>query len=203
MNRCPWCRETLSVIAKAPLCPHCGRTVTNDAGERIRDIDLEYDRIAAEADSGSLTWVKRGMVIALVLAVLAVVPVVAPVAYFLLVIAQFVIARFFVARPYTRQFGAVRRLVTRWTSRMVLFMIVMPAHAAAFVPGLAILVSPLVFGLTLWGLRAYMRFHLKRERERIGVLFVEKVFLVLLVLFVLTSGCVFGLVIYGAVTWFS
>ena len=117
-----------------------------------------------------------------------------------LIFGQFLFARFGVARSYAIYFGASRKLVARWVSRLALVLIVVPAHSAVIVPGFAIVTvvtAPLVFWLTLLGVRAYFRFHFVRERERLGVLAVEQVLIVIMACVVLAGGCVLGLLLYG------
>lgn len=201
MNRCPHCRETLSVLSKEPLCPHCGRAIRTDEGAKVRQIDLEGDKILAEADERARVWMKRGAIYAVVVALLGVVPLFAPIAYVLLVAGQFFFARFGVARPYAAHFGAMRKLVARWVSRLVLVFIVIPAHSAVGIPGLAVVTAPLVFWLTLLGVKTYFRFHFGRERERKGILAVEVVLLIVMALVLLASGCILGLVLYGVLNW--
>lgn len=196
--RCPHCRESLPVFRPPPACPHCGRPLADDAGDRVRPLDLDYERILADADAGSLTWAKRGAIFAFVLAALALVlPVVgATVAYVVLVIAQFVWTGFFIARPYHRHFSPLRRLVTRWVRRLVTIFVVLPLHAAVFVPGVGLVASPAVFFGAAWLTRAYVRFHLVREKERRPVTFPEKLLVGVLAVLLVCGLCAGGVLIY-------
>jgi hypothetical protein len=197
MNRCPHCRETLGVLSKEPLCPHCGRTIRTEEGAKVRQIDLDGDKILAAADERAQTWMKHGAIYAGVVGLLTIVPPLIPVAYVLLVVGQFFFARFGVASPYAAHFGGMRKLVARWMSRLALTWLVAVAHAAVLIPGLAIVTAPIVFWLTLLGVKTYFRFHFRRERERQGILAVEVVLLVVMAVVLLASGCVLGLVLYG------
>lgn len=200
--RCPWCREALPALGAGAACPHCGKAIESPAGEKVRTLDLDYDAILADADASSLRWTQRGALFALVLAAISLVPVIgAAVSYVLLVIGQFLSAGLLVSRPYHRHFSPVRRLVTRWVRRLGLVFVVVPLHAAAFVPFLGLVASPAVFFGACWLVRAYARFHLVREKERRPVTAMEKVLLAVLALAVLGGLCVTGLLVYlGVVT---
>jgi hypothetical protein len=200
--KCPWCREELPALRKAPACPHCGRAVETDAGERLRPLDLDYDAILRDADDRSMRWTRRGAVVAFGLAVFSLVPVLgAAISFVLLVIAQFVWVAFFVSRPYHRHFGALRRFVTRWVRRLAMVLVVVPLHASVFVPFVGLVATPAVFFGACWAVRAYGRFHLVRERERKPITVAEKLLLVLLTLVVLGGLCLAGLLVYlGVVT---
>lgn len=200
MSACPWCRERLPAVEKAPNCPRCGKQLTDSSGARLRPLDLDFEKILEDADGRSLAWTKRGAIVALVLGVVALVPVVAPFAALVLILALFFWARFLVARPYLRHYGAVRRLVTRWLGRFFIVLVAAPALGASAgfvpVPGLAIVGGPVVFGGTCAIFRWYFRFHLLREHRREGVTVLEKVFLVLGAIL-----CVVGLVLFGLFAW--
>ncbi len=202
MNRCPHCRETLSVLSKEPNCPHCARPIRTDEGAKIRQIDLEGDKILAEADERARVWMKRGIVFAAITGLVgAILP---PVAYLVLFAGLFFFARFGVARPYATHFGAMRKLVARWVSRLALLYAGGGALGVILTPGLgflAVFVAPLVFWLALLGVKTYFRFHFGRERERKGILAVEVVLLFVMALVLLASGCIVGLLIYGVLNW--
>ncbi len=195
--RCPWCRESIPLIRAGASCPHCGRAIEEISGEKVRPLDLDYDAILADADSRSMLWTRRGALFALALAAISLVPVVgAAVAYVLLVVGQFLWAGFLVSRPYHRHFSPLRRLVTRWVRRLGLVFVVVPLHAAAFVPILGLVASPAVFFGACWLVRAYSRFHLVREKERRPVTLIEKMLVVVLAILVLGGLCVTGLLVY-------
>jgi hypothetical protein len=190
------------VLGSGKSCPHCGKAIEEATGEKVRPLDLDYDAILADADARSWRWTQRGALFALVLAAVSLVPVLgAAVAYVLLVVGQFLWAGFLVSRPYHRHFSPLRRLVTRWVRRLGLVFVVVPLHAAAFVPFLGLVASPAVFFGACWAVRAYSRFHLVREKERRPVTVLEKMLVVVLAILVLGGLCVTGLLVYlGVVT---
>lgn len=200
--RCPWCRESLPVLAAGKACPHCGRAIEEASGGKVRTLDLDYAAILADADASSWRWTRRGAFFALALAAVSLVPVAgAAIAYVLLVVGQFLWAGLLVSRPYHRHFSPVRRLVARWVRRLGLVFVVVPLHAAAFVPFLGLAASPAVFFGACWLVRAYSRFHLVREKERRPVTVLEKMLLVVLAILVMGGLCVTGLLVYlGVVT---
>lgn len=196
MSACPWCREALPAFGAPAACPKCAKPLVDGSGARLRPLDLDFETILADADAASLLWTKRGAVFALAMAVLSLVPLVAPFSILALILGQFFWGRFFVARRYARHFAPLRRMVTRWIARLVLVLLVSPAYAAVGVPVLGLAVAPLVFAGTCLALRAYFRFHFLREHRREGVTFLEKVFLAVLVVVFLV-----GLVVLGLVLW--
>jgi hypothetical protein len=198
--RCPWCRETLPALGAGAACPQCGKPLEESSGEKVRPLDLDYDAILADADARTLRWCNRGAVFALCVAAFSLVPVAgATVAYVLLVIGQFVWAGILVSRPYQRHFSPLRRLVTRWVRRLGLIFVVLPAHAAAFVPMVGLVATPVVFYAACRIVRAYMRFHIVREKNRTPVTAAEKALVVVLAVLVLGGMCVFGLLVYFGV----
>ena len=198
--KCPWCREGIPLLAAGAACPHCGRAIETLAGERLRPLDLDYDKVLAGADASSLLWTQRGAIFAFALAAISLVPVVgAAISYVLLVIGQFLWAGFLVARPYHRHFSPVRRLVSRWVRRLALVFIVIPVHSAVFVPFLGLVLSPAVFYVTCRLVRAYSHFHLVREKERRPVTGAEKMLLVAMAIVALGGLCVAGLLVYFGV----
>jgi hypothetical protein len=184
VSACPWCREPLPALSREKACPRCGKDLLDASGERLRPLDLDFEAVLADADDASARWLRRGVVLAAVVGAVASIPVpaVTGLAILVLVLAQMFWGRFLVARRYVRHFGAVRRFTTRWLARLVLVMFLLPLHASAFVPFAAVVISPAIFTGTNWILRAYFRFHLVREHRREGVLWIEKLFLVLLAL---------------------
>lgn len=200
MSACPWCREALPAVAAGPLCPHCGKELSDASGARLRPLDLDFEKILADADEQSLVWTKRGVLFALAMGLLSFVPLLGTVAAVVLVLAQFFWARFLIARHYHRHFGGVRRLVTRWIGRLFLVAVVMPGHLVPSlpqIPGIGLVVGPLVFGGTCAIFRLYFRFHLLREHRREGVTFLEKVFLVVLAFLAVIVLVLFGLFAWG------
>ena len=196
MSACVWCREPLPTLQRLPSCPHCAKELTDRTGAPLRAIDLDFEAILAAADASTLEWTKRGAWLALALGVLSQIPLVSPFAILVLLLAQPFWGRFLVARPYVRHFGAVRRFVTRWITRLTVILFVMPAYTSLAVPFLGLLTAPLIFGGTCWALRAYFRFHFLREHRREGVTFGEKVFLVVCVLVF-----VFLIILFGVLVW--
>jgi hypothetical protein len=163
----------------------------------VRPLDLRYEEILASADETSLRWTKRGAAFAFVLAAVSLVPVAGgAVAYVLLVAGQFLWAGFLVSRPYHRHYSGMRRIVARWVRRLGMVLVVVPLHAAAFVPFLALVTSPAVFFGACWAVRAYARFHLVREKERRPITAAEKVLAVILGLAALAALCGAGLLVY-------
>lgn len=201
MSACVWCREPLPALGKLAACPHCAKALVDASGAPLRKIDLDFEAILAAADETALRWTKRGVWFALAMAVLAQVPLVAPFAILVLLLAQPFWGRFLVARPYVRHYGATRRFVTRWLSRLLVLLLVMPAYGSVGVPFLGLVTAPLVFGGTCWGLRAYFRFHFLREHRREGVVFLEKVFLVLCVLVFVTLIVLFGILVWAGASF--
>jgi hypothetical protein len=197
MAACPWCREPLPALKLPLLCPHCGKTLVDPEGGRLRPVDLDFETILADADEASLRWIKHGIVWSLVLGVLAAVPVLAPVAYLVLLFSQLFWGRFLVARRYAVHFSPVRRFTTRWISRLTVLTIMSWFYATVLIPFVGIVTAPALFTGINWAIRAYFRFHFLREHRRQGVLLVEKFFLVVLaVLFVLMLG-LFALLMWG------
>jgi hypothetical protein len=195
--KCPWCREQLPALGRSAQCPHCGKAIETAGGEKVRTLDLDYDAVLADADATSLRWCGRGAVFALCAALFSLVPIVgAAAAYVVLVIGQFFWTGVFVARPYHRHFSPLRRLVTRWVRRLGLVLLVLPAHAATFVPFFGLVATPAVFYVACRLVRAYARFHLVREKERRPVTFAEKALLVGMVAVVLVGLCVAGFLVY-------
>jgi hypothetical protein len=195
--RCPWCRETIPALKRAPTCPHCGKSIETDAGAQLRTLDLDYDAILADADARSLRWCGRGAVFAFVVALFSLVPVVgAAVASVLLVIGQFLWTGLLIARPYHRHFSPLRRLVTRWVRRLALVFVVVPAHTATFLPFVGLVAAPAVFYVACRLVRAYARFHLVREKERLPVTTAEKALVVVLAGVLLFGLCLVGLLVY-------
>jgi hypothetical protein len=185
------------MFGRGTRCPHCGKALEAAPGQAVRTLDLDYDAIVAEADASSLKWTKRGAVFAFALAVFSLVPVVgAAVAYFLLLVGQFFWTGFLIARPYQRHFSPMRRLVTRWVRRLGLLFIVVPAYGATFVPVLGLVAAPAIFSGTCWLVRAYHRFHIRREKERRPVTFAEKVLVFVLAFIVLGGLCLTGVLVY-------
>jgi hypothetical protein len=203
VSACPWCREALPSGPAPAVCPRCGKQLADSKGERLRPLDLDFEKILADADERSLRWTKRGVVFALVLGAVALVPGISVVAALLLILGQFFWARFLVARPYLVHFGGVRRLVTRWLGRLFLIAVVsLPlGTVAAPVPGLGLVVGPVVFGGTCLIFRSYFRFHLHREHRREGVTFLEKVFLVILSFLAVIALIVFALIAWGVISF--
>lgn len=209
--KCPWCREELSALAalrsRADACPHCGKQLTDPSGETVRDVDLLPPGAEGEADAAAKRAAARGALVAAVLGLLTLVPLLSPFAYVAAVVAMFVTGRFFVCRPFARHFSPLRKLVTRWNARLATWLVVLPLYALPVpIPGAAAVAWPLV----LWGwahvLRAYFRFHFRRERAREGILGIEKVLLLVLALLVLCASCAVGVMIWlGAelLTWFG
>jgi len=203
---CPWCRERIPALHKEPTCGTCGREIQDKSGNRLRPLDLDFEKIVTDADERSLTWIKRGAIFAFVCGALGSLGVfagpVAVVAFVLLFAGQFVWARFFVGRPYTRHFGAVRKFVTRWTSRLALVFVIVPLHGTVLaIPLLGLVLSPAVFAGTCWILRAYFRFHLEREHRRQGVTVLEKLLLVVLAFVSLLLLVLFALVLWGVISF--
>lgn len=162
----------------------------------MRTLDLDFDAILADADARTLLWVRRGAVFAFCAALVSLVPAAgAAVSSVVLAVGQLVWCGFLVSRPYHRHFGAARKLVTRWVRRLGLLVVVLPLHAATFVPFLGLLTAPAVFAGACWAVRAYARFHLLRERERKPILFVEKLLVAVLALCVLAGVCLFALLV--------
>ncbi|MCE9635168.1 MAG: hypothetical protein K8T90_05615 [Planctomycetes bacterium] len=197
MSVCPWCREALPTFDKSAACPKCAKPLVDAAGARLRPLDLDFEKFLTDADAASLLWTKRGAIFAFVLAALSLVTIVAPFTILILILGQFFWGRFFIARRYTRHFAPLRRMVTRWISRLVLVLLVSPAYAAVGIPGLGLVVAPLVFGGTCLGLRAYFRFHFLREHRREGVTLFEKAFLVLLAFVFVVMMVVVGLLVWA------
>lgn len=197
MAVCPWCRESLPALRTPETCPHCGRSLADADGGRLRPVDLDFEAILRDADEVSLTWVKRGVVWSLVLGVLAAIPFIAPVAYLVLLLSQLLWGRFFIARRYARHFSPVRRFTARWISRLTVLTIMSWLYATVLIPFVGIVTAPVLFTGINGAIRAYYRFHFLREHRREGVLVVEKIFLVLLsLLFVLMLG-LFALLMWG------
>lgn len=195
MSACPWCRERLKPLAKDTKCPTCGKELVDQSGQPLRAIDLDYEAILRDADERSLLWTKRGAIWGFSLAGIGLVstfvfPPLTVLVVFVLIVSQFVWTRFFVLRPYVRHFSPLRRLTTRWISRLSLVLFVAPLHGGALVPGLGLLTTPAIFGGTCWLLRAYHRVHFVREHRREGMMVLEIVFLVVLAL---AFVCMLGL----------
>jgi hypothetical protein len=200
VSACPWCREALPTLDRSAACPRCGKELTDASGGRLRPLDLDFEAILGEADRSSLLWTKRGAVFALAVAAIGLLPPAAPFAILLLILAQFFWGRFFVGRRYLRHFAPLRRLVTRWITRLVLILFIAPAYSAVAVPGAGLVVAPLVFGGTCFAFRWYFRFHFLREHRREGVTFFEKVFVVVLAFLFVVALVVFGLIAWGVLS---
>ena len=203
MSVCPWCREELPRGAAA-ACPRCGKELTVADGKRLRPLDIEFEAILADADAAALLWTKRGALFALVLAAIAIVPVLTPFAFLLLLLGQLFWARFLVSRRYIRHFASGRRLVTRWLSRLVMLWFLLPLHgsilALVVLPGAGLIVSPALFAGICWALRSYFRFHLLREHRHEGVLFVEKLLVVVLSILLVVALVVIGLLVWAGMS---
>jgi hypothetical protein len=198
--RCPWCREQVPALGGGAACPHCGKPLESGEGEKVRPLDLDYERVLAEADASSWRWSVRGAAFALVTALVSLLPLAGgAIAYTVLVVGQFVWTGVLVARPYHRHFSPARRLVTRWVRRLGLLLVVLPAHAAAFAPPLSLVLAPAVFVGACVAVRAYCRFHLVREKERLPVTAAEKALLVVMAVVFVSGACVVGLLVYFGV----
>jgi hypothetical protein len=202
---CVWCREALPAFGAPAACPSCGKDLHDLGGGRLRPIDLDFERLLAEADASSLKWTKRGAVFAALVALLGVpglfLPLLSGAAFVVLFVGQFFWARFLVARPYRRHFSAPRRLVTRWLTRLFLIVVVAPLHGSSLaIPFAGVVLCPLLFAGTCWAFRAYFRFHFEREHRREGILLAEKVFLVVLACAFVVLLVVLALVLWGALS---
>jgi len=200
VSACPWCRESLATLDRSAACPRCGKELTDASGGRLRPLDLDFEAILTDADATALLWTKRGAVFALVVAALGLLPPLLPFAILVLILSQFFWGRFFVGRKYLRHFAPLRRLVVRWITRLVLVLFVSGAYAAVAIPGVGLVVAPVVFGGTCWALRCYFRFHFLREHRREGVTFLEKVFVVVLAFLFVIALAIFGLVAWGVLS---
>ncbi len=191
--RCPHCKSSIRVLWRAPdACPQCGRALRDEGGRRVRELDQDFDALSARLDELTRERIRTGTIVCAALSLLNVAgPALPPLNVILppVIFVQHVFwARPLVCGPYARHFGVARRMVTRWLSRFfVVSMASLHAHGVA-VPVAQVIVSPLVFLGTCVAVRAYHRFHLRRERERLPVLLVEKVLLVLVALFVICAG---------------
>lgn len=198
-SACVWCREALPAFAATPpACPTCGKELRDTSGERLRPIDVGFEGLLAEADATTSKWVRRSFVFAACAALLGIVPSpLSAAAFLVLLVGQFFFARFLIARRYARHFAPHRRLVTRWLTRLFLLVVVAPLHGAALaIPVLGVALAAGIFGGTCWAFRAYFRFHFLREHRREGILFVEKVFLVVLAFLFVALLVLFALALW-------
>ncbi len=171
-----------------PECPACGRSLRNEQGLDVRELDRDFDTLKTELHETALRRIKKSAIVILVLGLLnsagAAIPIVNVPLIIVIVIAHFFCSRFLVCAPYAKHFGFTRRVVTRWLSRMfVLFMA--GFHTGGVVPVVAPLVSPVVYLATAGTVWWYHRFHLEREHRREPVTILEKLFLIVAVLLVL------------------
>lgn len=211
MPACPWCREALPALRTPEACPTCGKPLVDAAGARLRPLDLDFEAILADADARSSLWLRRGAIWAACLAVAAQASLLVPgpgtillvVASVALSLSQLFWGRFFMARHYARHFGPVRRMVTRWLTRLGVILLVLPAHASVAIPVAGLVISPAVFTGTNWALRAYFRLHLAREHRREGVLWFEKIAVVLAACVLLVVLCVFGALAWAGFSLFG
>jgi hypothetical protein len=192
--RCPHCRTEIRALKRPEECPHCGRPLKNEEGHAIRPMDEDFDGLFEELDERSLGRLKTGTIVVTAVSaigllgflfppILAIVPIV-------VVVLQFIWARPLIAGPYARHFGVGRRILTRWISRLGV-VTASSFHVSGLVPGVQVLVSPVLFAAICGTSWAYHRFHLRREHNRQPVHVLEKILLVVLALvFLLLIGAI-------------
>jgi len=195
--------DFVALLRTPDTCPRCERSLKDESGAVLREIDRDFEGLRQRLDAQSLQRLKTGTIVCEALAIaqlgggclgplIAVLPT-------LLLIQQIVWARPLISAPYARHFSPSRRMVTRWLSRFFVFtMASLHAHGAILGLNLAQwAISPIIFVVTCGTTWAYHRFHLQRERDRQPILLVEKVVLVLAA--VLAILAVVGLVLLAIV----
>lgn len=179
---CPNCREPVPA-QESGACPHCGRPLRDEAGQKLRPLDLDFEGQlkALDARAFAATW--KGAVFAFVAWLLVFVPLVQFLSPILLVFGQLVWVRIGIAGPYRRHFGTGRKIVTRWLSRLVVASIASFHIVVLVIPG----ANPLLFAGACALCWVYFRWHLKREHEHLPVAWFERILLGLAVLLLILS----------------
>ncbi|MFV2071885.1 MAG: hypothetical protein ACC742_04435 [Thermoanaerobaculales bacterium] len=141
---CPWCLEPLPARLAEPFCPHCGRSLGEDA--ELKALDLRFQTVEAVQCSNFKALLMWGVPVTAVIAVampfvhlgaVAVVP--------LLVALHLAVARITLARRAQRLLRPVRRLLGRWLSRFAFLWIGIPGYGSMTVPVVGVLTGVATF----------------------------------------------------------
>lgn len=204
--------DFVAILKTPDTCPRCERSLKDDSGAALREIDRDFEGLRDRLDAQSLQRLKTGTIVCLSLGVAqlggACLGPLLPLLPTIIFIQQIVWARPLISAPYARHFSPSRRMVTRWLSRFFVFTMA-SFHVHGAFPGFNFAqwaISPVIFVVTCGTTWAYHRFHLQRERDRQPILLVEKVVLVLaavLALLAVAGLIVVAIVLGKGLEWIS
>ena len=199
---CPWCREPLGLgLRRARECPHCGRSLVDESGRELRDIDLRYDRVVERQQALYRQMLAAGVptvaAVALVLPLLHVGAVaMAP----LLVVVHLVAVRVWLLRDAFRLLGARRRRFLRWLTRLGFLWFGVLGYGAAAIPLVGVLAAVLTFVVLTTAVHAYAGWSVEQEWRRQGLARWERILLRVLVVATLLVLALLA-VLAAAVGW--
>jgi len=160
---CPWCLEPLPVRQPPAECPHCGRELGKEAEPKA--LELRFERVEAAQSAAFRRFLRYGVPIAAVVAVvmpfvhigaLAVVP--------LLVAVHLVTVRVVLVRDAQRLLRPMRRLLNRWLARFSFLWIGLPGYGAMTVPVVGVVLGAGTFALLTSIVHVSTAVSLNRER---------------------------------------
>ena len=201
---CPWCRTSLPVGPAPSACQTCDRPLLNEAGERLREIDLVYPQLVREQESKLGTFLRTGLPIAAIASIPA--PflhgTIGALSIPMFVLAHMIPLRVYLLKRPRQLLGRRRRFFTRQISRWSFLILAAVGYSLTTIPVAGIAIGAATFaGITLITYR-YLMWSLQQELERKPLQLWEKlvlVFLVLLLCGILAAIVAFGLLVGWAV----